>query len=360
MNEEPAGRTADAQDQPGRLRRGWRALSGGLAATATYLVGDRRRRRWGAPVLALFVLLALWLVSAPFVMVFNYGFPEPSPRTGVVAEEGQPPGVAYVDALLRVHEDGMRPWLVNDRVMPTILLDNPQHFQRGELEAMRYGVRLLRDNLSRQRSTDAIDPDVEKAYNSLAISAESWWLPRAEGEYDKARRALERFRARLVSGHAQFHPRVDNLVELLKQMNSLTGGANTRLYNCIGDLEVRLSEETAEDPILSGERVVDTDVAWSAVDDHFYYARGVAYVYREIMLAVLHDFRDVLEVRNGDELAESIVTDFLDHAQFEPLYVANGSYGSLWANHPYQLLGLLSQVRERSRSLISVLSVDVT
>ena len=39
------------------------------------------------------------------------------------------------------------------------------------------------------------------------------------------------------------------------------------------------------------------------------------------------------------------------------LYVANGSFGSMWANHPYQLLGLLSQSRERARSLNSMLTV---
>ena len=37
---------------------------------------------------------------------------------------------------------------------------------------------------------------------------------------------------------------------------------------------------------------------------------------------------------------------------------ANGSYDTLWANHPYMLLGVLSQAREKGNSLISMLNVS--
>jgi len=308
--------------------------------------------------IAVLVVLGLALVASPVIMIANYRFIAPSHEGSPESRPDYVQGVAYVDAILRVHDDGMRPWLVNDRAWPTVFLDNPQNFQRGLLEAERYAVRLLRDNLTRQRSTDSLDPDVEAAFNRLAIDEDRWIFPRPEDEYAAAMDHLRSYRARLVAGQAHFYPRADSLVEVLKQFNSLTGGANTRLYNCVPDMRFRVSEETAEDPLLSGESLVRTETRWSEVDDQFYYAQGVALVYREILVACLHDFRDVLEQRKAMELASATVTDFLDWAQFEPIYVANGRFGSPWANHPYQLLGLLSQVRERSRSLITVMTVN--
>lgn len=46
-------------------------------------------------------------------------------------------------------------WLPNDLFWPTVLLDNIPSFQIGELEVVRYNVRVLRDNLSRMRTTDS-------------------------------------------------------------------------------------------------------------------------------------------------------------------------------------------------------------
>lgn len=331
------------------------------------LVVPKERRKWGPALFVLIVLLALYVVLTPAIMVASYRFPSLStpPDAAAAGTEADDttqaavPGVAYVDALLRIHDDGMRPWLPNDRVWPTVFLDNPQNHQLGQLEGLRYAVRMLRDHLSRQRTTDALDPDVEEAHSRLNIAADSWMFPRAEDEYEQAAKALRRYRERLLAGEARFHPRADNLVELLYQFNSLTGGANARLYNCVPDIKVRTSSEVIDDPNLRGERLMINPVSWSEVDDQFYYAQGVAYAYREVLLAVRSDFVEILQQRNADELLDSMLTDFLDLAQFEPIYVANGRFGSLWANHPHQLLSLLSQVRERSRSLMTMLDINV-
>ena len=77
------------------------------------------------------------------------------------------------------------------------------------------------------------------------------------------------------------------------------------------------------------------------------------------MNAITLDFRDILEERKADELSYQIVRDYLDYAQFEPVYVASGGLDSLWANHPSRLLAILSQVREKNRSLITMLNVNV-
>lgn len=310
------------------------------------------------------VVLGVLVAFVAIEMVRNYSFPDFATQKDpqVVAEEQKTPGVGYVDALLHLYDDGMRPWLVNDRVWPTVLLDNPQNFQMGLLEAVRYGVLVLRNNLTRLRTTDLIDPDVDEAYTRFSNPPNDWFFPSAEARYKAGAEALRRYRARLASGQAHFYPRADNLMEMISQFNSLLGGANTRLYNCVGNFTTRISEEmsgaaSTPNPAGQSSHLMQAEVPWSEIDDQFYYAQGVAFGYHEIMEAVLRDFAPVLAERNATSLAQSIVRDFLDYSQFEPLYIANGSFGSMWANHPYQLLGLLSQSRERARSLNSMLTV---
>ena len=169
-------------------------------------------------------------------------------------------GVAFVDAILYVYDEAIAAptigWLPNDQVFPTIFLDNLENFQLGALEGLRYAVRVLRDDLTRLRTTDEIDPDVELAFNQFSISEDKWLLPPAEGEYAKGADALRSYRARLLEGKAPFYPRADNLTDILDQLNSLLGGTNNRLLNTIPNLSNRLSEETAGDTSLSGEEVV--------------------------------------------------------------------------------------------------------
>lgn len=327
------------------------------------LVRDRRAGIFGLLGFILLwpLLLFLWvyMYATPVVCYMSYNLGESSTARVERPRGDLPVGVAYVDALIGCYEQHMTHWMVNDRIAPTILLDNPQNFQKGVRQGMLYGLRVLRDNLSRQRGTDVIDPDVDVAFQKFNISPEAWYLPSAEGEYRKGIEALRRYRERLINGKAPFHPRADNFAELLTSFNNLTGGANTRLLNCIPDVRERYSEETMGDPTSSGESVISTRVAWSEVDDHFYYSRGVALVFRDVMAAVNQDFSEILEQRNAQELSKGMVVDFLDVAQFEPIYVARGSFDSLWANHPFKLLALLSQVRERSRSLHTMVAIDV-
>lgn len=331
--------------------------SAGATIHASHHKGDAGRN------LIVLVIGAL-VVFCVFEMVRNYSFPKFSVRKdpAVAAEEAKTPGLAYVDALLYIYDEGMRPWLPNDKLWPTVLLDNPQNFQLGELEAMRYGVQVLRNNLTRLRTTDLIDPDVDEAYTRFSNPPTDWMFPSSEARFEAGANALRRYRAKLAAGQAHFYPRADNLMEMLSQFNSLLGGANTRLYNCVGNFTTRISEEMAGDGRATGvdgepRHLMQAEVPWSKIDDQFYFAQGVAFGYHEIMVSVLQDFAGVLLERNATSLAQSIVRDFLDYSQFEPLYVANGSFGSMWANHPYQLLGLLSQSRERARSLNSMLTV---
>ena len=99
------------------------------------------------------IAIAIFLLWVGFVMVVNSKKPEPI----VLQKMDQTiKGVYFTktnQALIKqMHEN----WIPNDIFWPTVLLDNMPNFQIGILEVVRYNVRVLRDNLSRMRTTDAV------------------------------------------------------------------------------------------------------------------------------------------------------------------------------------------------------------
>jgi hypothetical protein len=167
---------------------------------------------------------------------------------------------------------------------------------------------------------------------------------------------LERYHGRLEMREAAFSPRVDNLYKFLADLASLLGGVSNRLANAPRDVPIRLTEETASDVVLEREHEIRDRTPWREIDNNFYYARGVLYVVRQLMIAVKDDFLDVITQRNAGDLLTTIIRT-LDRTQFEPLIIANGDRDSLWANHSLQLQALLEDARQKPGSLQNVLAV---
>jgi hypothetical protein len=293
-------------------------------------------------------LIALFYVFGSF---YYYRFPS---YFELPVPERKQPGVFLTNTLIRMAEGMTEHWLPNDILWPTALLDNPQSFQLGELEAVRYAVKSLRDDLSRMRTTDHIDPDIDRAASHFFFEPTRWAFPSAENRYRLAIEALERYRDRLEKGDATFSPRVDNLHKFLGDLASLLGGVSNRLANAPRDIRTRITEETAGDVILEREQEIRHVTPWMEIDDNFYYARGVLYVVRQLMIAIKYDFAEIIAQRNAGNLVTAIIRT-LDRTQFEPLMVANGDRGSLWANHSLQLQALLEDARQKMRSLQNIL-----
>lgn len=318
-------------------------------------------------------LIVLILFSL-LIMIVNYRFPgfftlTPQSAVGVVKTgdddtdqaatltqappKDWPKGLMTANTLVVISEDLFSNWLPNDRIWPTIFLDNPQNFQLGELEMLRYTARVLRDNLSR-RSTDIIDNDCKEAFDLLSNDPLTWVVPSAESRYKRAAERLVSYRDRLAAGGGEgglFFPQSDNLRVLLEQYVSLLGGVNTRLANAPGGQRYKISEEMAKGPGAGGEgHMVDTKVPWSKIDDNFYYAQGVAYVLRQMMVAIKYDFSEILESKKAAAQVDSIIA-VLNQAQFEPLTVLNGDIGSIMANHSMELHSLLENTRQKIRNL---------
>jgi hypothetical protein len=305
--------------------------------------GEGRRLWWPAAVALLVAVLA---VLSLVIMISNYRFPQFFEQEA----KSEIPGILFTDTLITLTEEMAGRWLPNDKIYPTVFLDNPQNFQMGELETVRYSVRVLRDKLTRLRTTDKIDPDAEAAFVFFSNDPFKWVLPSAESKYRAGVKSLKSYRTRLAAGQADFYPRADSLDDLLDQYVSLLGGVTTRLANAPRRTGQVLSSETAGDQYTKGEKYVEAAVPWTQIDDNFYYAQGMAYGLRQILIAVKHDFANILEIKKADELLERTI-HVLDNSQFEPIFVLNGDRGSVFANHSLQLQSVLEDTRQKLGSL---------
>ncbi len=76
----------------------------------------------------------------------------------------------------------------------------------------------------------------------------------------------------------------------------------------------------------------------------------MAYVLRQMMVAIKYDFSEILASKQSAPLVDSIIA-VLNQAQFEPWMVLNGDIGSLTANHSMELHSLLENSRQKIRNL---------
>ncbi|MBW1730084.1 MAG: DUF2333 family protein [Deltaproteobacteria bacterium] len=308
---------------------------------------DRKlKKRKTIPVM----LLALALLV--FILV-NMAINSVKPKPLNVKYNTAVKGSAFVRTNQALIKQMVENWMPNDIFWPTVLLDNMPNFQLGELEVVRYNVRVLRDNLSRMRTTDKLDMLVDEAFTALANDPYKWWFPSAESKWKRAYEALEKYHRNLEKGSSSFYPRADNLIELLSQYASLMGGVNTRLIHAPHDIREVLALE-AEKGAKAGTGVVKVNIPWYRVDDNFYYAQGVAYALNESFRAIRVDFINVLTDKNSLLLVDKILED-LRRCNFEPLIVFNGDPGSIFANHSLNLSGIFNDARQKINSLIVAL-----
>jgi hypothetical protein len=307
-----------------------------------------RESRWKRRFILILSALVLFVI---IVMAIHSRKPEP-----LVVTDSHPAvrGARFILTNQLLIEQMFKDWLPNDLFWPTIFLDNMPNFQIGELEVVRYNARVLRDNLTRMRTTDTLDPSAEAAFTALSNDPYKWWFPSAESKWKQAHRSLQTFLDNLRAGKSFFYPRADNLVELLGQYASLMGGLNTRLINAPGDLKSTLVVEAGKKGQEDMTRV-DIDIPWYRIDDNFYYAQGAAYALNESFKAIRIEFIDVLTDKNSLKLVDKIL-ETLARCQFEPLIIFNGDPESIFANHSLNLSGLFNDARQKINSLIVALT----
>jgi len=302
---------------------------------------------------ALFTLMVLLVLCLFVIIVMAINSKKPGYIT-LKNVEKKIKGVYFIKTNQTLIKQMYENWLPNDLFWPTVLLDNMPNFQIGELEVVRYNTRVLRDNLSRMRTTDMLDPYAEQAFTSLSNDPYKWWFPSAESKWELSYQNLESFYQSLLKQKSNFYPRADNLVQLLNQYTSLMGGVNTRLVNAPTNIKKTLSIEEQKNGSPGSPKLVDIDIPWYRIDDNFYYAMGVAYALYESFRAIRTDFIDVLVDKNSVKLVDKILEN-LGRCIFEPLIVFNGNPDSIFANHSLNLSGLFNDARQKINSLIVAL-----
>jgi hypothetical protein len=309
----------------------------------------KEKRRKIKPIILIVILILV--VFSIIVMAANSTKPD---RIILDNTDSKIKGAAFIKTNQKLIGQLYKNWLPNDLFWPTVFLDNMPNFQIGQLEVAKYNIRVMRDHLSRMRTTDKLDPMAEGAFTALSNDPYKWWFPSAESKWKKASENLEVFYQNFLSGESHFYPRADNLAELLEQYESLMGGVNTRLIYAPRDMkEVLLMEDDRSDH-PEKPKMADVDIPWYTIDDNFYYAQGVAYALHESFKAIRIDFIDVLKDKNSVQLVDKILED-LRRCDFEPLVVFNGGLGSVFANHSLNLSGVFNDARQKVTSLIVAL-----
>lgn len=306
------------------------------------------RTAWGV----LIALVVFYIGGA----IYYYRFPEPFE----VPLEEDMPGIAYTETLRIIGEEMVDHWPVNDIFFwPSNLLDNPQNFRLGQLQALRFSLTVLRENLSRMRADDVINSNINTAFNAFAIDADALILPRAEDKYAEGVEALANYENQLARGQARFYARIDNLREVLEQFMILLGATSQRLGALANDDEMFTANNVSTLPMRSeaGDEDVVDSLSWREVDDAFYYARGVAYVLSHLIVAVRHDFHDVIERRQVGTLFTSAI-QVLESAQFEPWIVISANEESMFANHLLAMQAHIVNARQKLRAISQIIGAS--
>ena len=294
------------------------------------------------------LLVLILVIFCLVVMGINSRKPEP---LGTIQYDKKVKGAAFVRTNQMLIKQMLENWLPNDMYWPTVFLDNMPNFQIGELEVVRYNIHVLRDNLSRMRTTDKIDHKVEDTFTALSNDPHKWWFPSAESKWQNAYDDLEVYYQNMLKGVSHFYPRGDNLIELVDDYASLMGGVNTRLINAPQRSGTVLPVDAGDKGTGKKEsQLVSINISWHHIDDNFYYAQGVAYALYESFKAIKIDFRRVLEEKSAMVLVDKILEN-LERCYFEPWIVFNGSPQSIFANHSLNLSSVLNDARQKIDSL---------
>ena len=229
------------------------------------------------------------------------------------------PGVTFVDTLINLMDYELHHralgWRPNDIIIGRFT-NNINNYQLGVLEAVRFTALRLKDSLTRLGEADSYDPDLEQAYNLLNISATSWWFPSAESSYGKAIEHLKKFRTKLEKGQRNFYYRRDTLVSLLATYKDLAGNVNRTLVMPTG---------------------------WLQSCEYFYYAKGQAHVYFELLKVCRVGFKNQLATMHGTAIMDDALHELSNADKIEPWIVFNSDLDGFFANHRANLNAPMSE-----------------
>lgn len=314
--------------------------------TASSLLRGNRRRN-----IILFTIFAL-LVAGTIIDIYWSRTPKVFWVNQYVEDNRTVVGYATTDTLIRVAEtllDKPGGYLSNDRMPPSVFLDNMPNWEFGVLQQVRDLVRVMRNDYSRSQSQSKEDPDLADAEPNFFFDNNSWILPPSESRYRDGIRGLERYRDRLTGAEqppAEFFARADNLREWLAQVEKRLGSLTNRLGNSVADdriNEALAMDSSAEAAQPQADRVI-VRTPWYEIDDIFFEARGTAWALVHFFRAAEFDFAQVLADKNAEASVRQIIREL--ESSLDPIrspIILNGSGYGLTANHSLVMANYLAR-----------------
>lgn len=274
-------------------------------------------------------------------------------------------GYTTTTTLIRVTETLMNKpggYLSNDALPPSVFLDNIPAWEFGVLEMVRDMALVMRQGFSRSQSQSLENKHLKIAHPQLNIDHRSWAMPSAEGEYNKAIKALYEYRKDLAdvnSQSAQFYARADNLRAWLKEVTNRMGSYSQRLSASVGrdQLNVDLAGDSVAQQSTTADASMELKTSWWKIDNEFYEARGASWALLHFLKAIEIDFNDVLEKKNAKVSLQQIIRELEASQQgiWSPM-ILNGDGFGLLANHSLVMANYISRANAALIDLNELLS----
>lgn len=292
-------------------------------------------------VLLVFTVLGIYFSREPDIFWVNHS----------AETESTIVGVSTVDTLIRVAEtllDKPGGYLTNDKMPPTVFLDNIPSWELGVLNQVRDLGRVMRDDYTRSQSQSKEDEDVAKGAPQFFFDNDSWIFPATESEYRDGINSFIDYRQRLLEGDqdTQFYARADNLREWLSQVEKRLGSLTRRLGNSVVANRINddLAGEASAEAAAFQPDTVNVRTGWFQVDNIFFEARGTAWALVHFFRAAEFDFEKVLADKNAEASVRQIIREL--EASLEPLrspMILNGGGYGLFANHSLVMANYLAR-----------------
>lgn len=253
-------------------------------------------------------------------------------------------------------------YLSNDALPPSFFLDNIPSWEFGALEMVRDMALVMRQEFSRSQSQSMENKHLQIAQPQFNIDSKSWAMPSAEGEYNKAIKALYAYRMELASVNsqsAQFYARADNLRDWLQEVTKRLGSYSQRLSASVG--REQLNVDLAGDNVATQSTFTQSNLAlktsWWKIDDVFYEARGATWALLHFLKAIEVDFNDVLAKKNARVSLQQIIRELeaSQEAIWSPM-ILNGSGFGMLANHSLVMANYISRANAGLIDLSDLLS----
>lgn len=239
-------------------------------------------------------------------------------------------------------------YMANDVTPPWAMMDDMPKWEYGVLTMLREAAIANRRYFTRSQAQSQEDADAALAMTNFNVDNGSWIFPAVDndwliwdGTYQTAVDHLRNQISRLTDDDprdGKFYPRADNLSQALIAFNSHLGDYSQKLSAAIGKEDLHFAGDLELDDTSS------TRTSYWKIDDNFWEAMGGVYALTEMLKAMEHDFRDVLEDKNALVPMKQVIRE-LEAAQrpvMSPM-ILNGSGYGVTANHSLILASYISR-----------------